>query len=88
MTAIAFIGFGEVASRFAEALLAGGAKVCAYDVLLDAPDGQRRLGERVRGSAPSFQPLREWRQQGHRRHVACACKYATVILDQAQEFVV
>lgn len=59
VTAIAFIGFGEVASRFAEALLAGGARVCAYDVLLDAPDGQRRLGERVRGSAPSFQPLRE-----------------------------
>lgn len=59
MTAVAFIGFGEVASRFAEALQAGGAQVCAYDVLLDAADGQRRLGERVRGSAPSFLPLRD-----------------------------
>lgn len=59
MTAVGFIGFGEVASRFAEALQAGGAQVCAYDVLLDAPDGQRRLGERVRGPAPSFLSLGE-----------------------------
>lgn len=56
---IAFIGFGEVASRFAEALQSGGATVCAYDVLLDAPDGQRRLGERARGAAPAFLPLRD-----------------------------
>ncbi len=59
MTAIAFIGFGEVASRFAQALQAGGASVCAYDVLLHAPDGRRRLAERVRGAAPSFLPLGE-----------------------------
>lgn len=59
MTAIAFIGFGEVASRFSEALQSGGAKVYAYDVLLEAPDGQRKLGERVRGTAPSFLPLRD-----------------------------
>ena len=54
---VAFIGFGEVASRFAEALQAGGAKVSAYDVLLDAPDGRRKLAERARGAAPSFLPL-------------------------------
>lgn len=54
---IAFIGFGEVASRFAEALQAGGAKVSAYDVLLDAADGQHKLAERARGAAPSFLPL-------------------------------
>ena len=57
MTAIAFVGFGEVASRFAEALQAGGAEVCAYDVLLDGPDGQRKLRARVRGESPSFLPL-------------------------------
>jgi 3-hydroxyisobutyrate dehydrogenase-like beta-hydroxyacid dehydrogenase len=59
VTAIAFIGFGEVASRFSEALQSGGAKVYAYDVLLDAPDGQRKLAERARGTAPSFLPLRD-----------------------------
>ena len=57
VTAIAFVGFGEVASRFAQALKAAGAEVCAYDVLLDAPDGQRKLRERVRGDAPEFLPL-------------------------------
>lgn len=57
MTAIAFVGFGEVASRFAEALQAAGAEVCAYDVLLEAPDGERNLGARARGNPPQFLPL-------------------------------
>ncbi len=57
MTVIAFVGFGEVASRFAEALQAGGAEVRAYDVMLDGADGERRLRERARGRTPVFLPL-------------------------------
>jgi len=57
LATIAFIGFGEVASRFAQALQAGGARVCAYDVLLDAADGPRKLAERARGEPPAFLPL-------------------------------
>ena len=54
MTAIGFVGFGEVASCFGEALRAGGAKVLAYDVLLDQPGGVEKLSARARG------PLPEW----------------------------
>lgn len=57
MTVIAFVGFGEVASRFAEALQAGGAEVCAYDVMLDAADGERKLRDRARGAPPAFLPI-------------------------------
>lgn len=59
MTAIGFVGFGEVASRFGEALAQGGAEVLAYDVLLDRPDGGKALADRVRGKPPAFVPLRE-----------------------------
>ena len=65
MTAIAFVGFGEVASRFAQALQASGAEVCAYDVLLDAPDGSRRLVERARGKPPQLLPLAECLARAH-----------------------
>ena len=57
MTAIGFVGFGEVASRFGEALAQGGAQVLAYDVLLDKEGGQAALQQRVRGAAPEFLPL-------------------------------
>ena len=57
MTTIGFVGFGEVASRFGEALAQGGAQVFAYDVLLDRPDGTQALGARVRGKPPAFVPL-------------------------------
>ena len=57
MTAIGFVGFGEVAARFGEALAQGGAQVLAYDVLLDRADGPRALAARVRGTAPAFVPL-------------------------------
>lgn len=57
MTAIGFVGFGEVASRFGEALAQGGAEVLAYDVLLDRAEGERTLAARVRGKAPAFLPL-------------------------------
>ncbi|MDQ3026800.1 MAG: NAD(P)-binding domain-containing protein [Pseudomonadota bacterium] len=57
MTAIGFVGFGEVASRFGEALAQGGAQVLAYDVLLDRADGGQVLAGRVRGTAPEFVPL-------------------------------
>jgi 3-hydroxyisobutyrate dehydrogenase-like beta-hydroxyacid dehydrogenase len=65
LTAIAFVGFGEVASRFAQALQASGAEVCAYDVLLDAPDGARRLAERARGKPPQLLPLAECLARAH-----------------------
>jgi 3-hydroxyisobutyrate dehydrogenase-like beta-hydroxyacid dehydrogenase len=57
VTVIAFVGFGEVASRFAEALQAGGAEVRAYDVMLEAAEGERKLRERARGEPPVFLPL-------------------------------
>jgi 3-hydroxyisobutyrate dehydrogenase-like beta-hydroxyacid dehydrogenase len=47
----AFIGFGEVASAFAEALSRRGATVAAYDVLLEDEGGRQRLAAR-RGGAP------------------------------------
>lgn len=57
MKVIGFVGFGEVASRFGEALATGGAQVLAYDVLLDRPGGAGVLAARVRGKAPEFVPL-------------------------------
>jgi 3-hydroxyisobutyrate dehydrogenase-like beta-hydroxyacid dehydrogenase len=57
LTVIGFVGFGEVAARFGEALAAGGAQVLAYDVLLDRPDGAGVLASRVRGKAPEFVAL-------------------------------
>ena len=56
-TTIGFVGFGEVASRFAPALQAGGAKVVAYDVLMDKPGGTEALVARARGEAPKLLPL-------------------------------
>jgi 3-hydroxyisobutyrate dehydrogenase-like beta-hydroxyacid dehydrogenase len=47
LTTIGFVGFGEVASRFAPALQAGGASVVAYDVLLDKPGGAEALAARA-----------------------------------------
>ena len=57
MTAIGFVGFGEVASRFGEALAQAGAQVLAYDVLMDREGGRAALDGRVRGAAPEFVPL-------------------------------
>jgi len=47
---VAFVGFGEVAAAFAPAFAVRGAEVAAYDVLLCAPDGRRRLAERAGGT--------------------------------------
>jgi len=46
-TSIAFVGFGEVASRLSAAVLANGGHVSAYDVLLetDAETLKRRAGD-------------------------------------------
>ena len=63
MIAIGFVGFGEVASRFAEALAHGGAKVLAYDVLMDREGGPAALGKRVRGAAPEFVTLAQLAQR-------------------------
>ena len=57
MTTIGFVGFGEVASRVAPALQAGGARVLAYDVLMDRPGGAGTLAARAKGSMPELLPL-------------------------------
>ena len=57
VNAIGFVGFGEVASRFAPALQAGGARVLAYDVLLERPGGRETLAARARGEVPALLPL-------------------------------
>lgn len=54
---IAFVGYGEVASAFSAALAARGARVSAYDVLLDQAGGPERLAARAAGTAIDFRPL-------------------------------
>jgi 3-hydroxyisobutyrate dehydrogenase-like beta-hydroxyacid dehydrogenase len=54
---VAFVGFGEVAAAFAKAFVAAGAEVSAYDVLLDAPDGFRRLAPRAGDTPVAFAAL-------------------------------
>jgi 3-hydroxyisobutyrate dehydrogenase-like beta-hydroxyacid dehydrogenase len=56
---VAFIGFGEVASSFSAAIAGRGFELAAYDVLLEEPEGLRRLRERTGGTAVAFRPLRE-----------------------------
>ena len=51
---ITFIGFGEVASAFSAALAARGARVAAYDVLLDESGGVERLKARAAGTNVAF----------------------------------
>ena len=62
LTAIGFVGFGEVASRFGEVLAQAGARVLAYDVLMEREGGRATLEERVRGSAPEFVTLAQLAQ--------------------------
>lgn len=57
LTAIGFVGFGEVAAHFAAALRDGGADVTAFDVLLDRPGGGAKLAQRARGAPPRFAAL-------------------------------
>jgi 3-hydroxyisobutyrate dehydrogenase-like beta-hydroxyacid dehydrogenase len=59
LTICGFLGFGEVASRFAQRLHERGARVLAYDVLLDRPGGRDVLGSRAIGPAPDFPALPE-----------------------------
>jgi len=51
---VGFVGFGEVAAHFSSALHGAGARVLAYDVLLDSPGGREELAARARGAAPEF----------------------------------
>lgn len=53
------MGFGEVAARFSAALVAGGAAVIAYDVLLDRPGGRETLATRAGGGGVAFVPKSE-----------------------------
>ena len=57
MTICGFLGFGEVASRFAQRLHERGARVLAYDVLLDRPGGRDVLVSRAVGAPPDLLPL-------------------------------
>ena len=59
VTTIGFVGFGEVASRFAVALAANGASVVGYDVLLDRPGGLDVLAKRAQGAPVAFLGLAE-----------------------------
>ena len=52
-----FLGFGEVASRFAQRLHERGARVLAHDVLLDRPGGRELLLSRALGPAPDLLAL-------------------------------
>ena len=54
-----FIGFGEVASIFAGAMLAKGASVVAADTLAAQPEGLARLQQRDRSGQVRFVPLAE-----------------------------
>lgn len=56
---VAFIGFGEVASAFSAALAARGARVAAYDVLIDQPGGGDRLNARAAATKVAFCSLPE-----------------------------
>ena len=51
---VTFIGFGEVASAFSAALAARGARIAAYDVLLDESGGAERLKARAAGTNVAF----------------------------------
>jgi 3-hydroxyisobutyrate dehydrogenase-like beta-hydroxyacid dehydrogenase len=57
VTAIGFVGFGEVAACFGAALHGAGAQVLAYDVLLDQPQGKEKLGARALGWSPEWVSL-------------------------------
>jgi 3-hydroxyisobutyrate dehydrogenase-like beta-hydroxyacid dehydrogenase len=55
----AFVGFGEVAGIFAEALCAQGAEVAAYDALLDRAQGADLLKSRRGAEGVAFRTLAE-----------------------------
>lgn len=57
LTVCGFVGFGEVASRFAQRLSERGARVLAYDVVLDRPGGRDTLAARAVGAPPEFHSL-------------------------------
>ncbi|MGE5170386.1 MAG: DUF1932 domain-containing protein [Rudaea sp.] len=57
MAVCGFLGFGEVASRFAGRLRERGARVLAYDVLLESLGGRDVLVARSAGPAPELLPL-------------------------------
>lgn len=56
---IGFVGFGEVASTFAEPLVQQGALVLAYDVLLERGGGSEILQKRLLAEGVQFRSLRE-----------------------------
>ena len=56
---IAFVGFGEVAGAFCAALAARGARLAAHDILLEQPDGAKRLQQRAGATPVAFAPLAE-----------------------------
>lgn len=59
MSAIGFLGFGEVASRFSASLSQHGAEVYAFDVLLTQAGGREKLAARAAGAPIAIVPLTE-----------------------------
>jgi 3-hydroxyisobutyrate dehydrogenase-like beta-hydroxyacid dehydrogenase len=56
---IGFIGYGAVASTFARSMVAGEAKVYAYDVLLEEQGGRETLARRAGESGVRLLPLED-----------------------------
>jgi 3-hydroxyisobutyrate dehydrogenase-like beta-hydroxyacid dehydrogenase len=54
---IGFIGFGQVASTFSRALAEHGARIFAYDILLEGDRGRQVLEQRAAGTDVCFCPL-------------------------------
>ena len=59
MKAIGFLGFGEVASRFAAGPQRHGVRVAAYDILFDSTGGISKLKARAGDSPVEFVSLRD-----------------------------
>lgn len=72
---IAFVGFGEVATAFSDALSARGCTIVAHDVLLDKPGGAEKL--RARSGTVQFLPLPQALE-------GAACVFSTVTTSVAR----
>ena len=80
MASIGFLGFGEVASRFAAALAQHGTELSSYDVLVDRAGGINSLAERAGGTPIAFMPLPEMTA---RAHIVLSTVTTDVALDAA-----
>ncbi len=58
-TTIGFVGFGAVASTLAGPMIERGARILAYDLLLEEPGGREALRRRAQAEGVRFLPLAE-----------------------------